>query len=70
MGNRNKRDIVPIGIPPKVGDQVISYYDDRENAYQGVMTKLNKDGQAFVEFLDGDTAWVDSTFVYKLIPMK
>lgn len=53
-----------------MGDVVISYYDDRDNAYGGVMTKLNKDGQAFVEFNDGDTAWVDSCFVYKMISMK
>ena len=48
----------------------MAYYDDREYAFYGVMTKLNKDGQAFVEFADGDTAWVDSSYVYKMIPIK
>ena len=62
-----------MGIPPKVGDTVIAYYDDGPCAFGGVMHKLNKDGQAFVEY-DGDhygeTAWVDSQFVHKFIPIK
>ena len=33
-----------MGIPPRVGDVVIAYYDDRDYAFGGVMTKLNKDG--------------------------
>lgn len=64
-----KKNIVPLGGIPKLGDQIITYWtDDRNYAFTGLFAMKNgKEG--FIQFADGDEAWVPLINVHKFQPL-
>ena len=64
-----KKDIVPLGGIPKLGDQIIAYWtDDRRYAYTGLFAMKNGK-ECFIQYKDGDEAWIPTNNVHKFQPL-
>ena len=67
MGYFYGRDLTVLGGTPSIQDTVIAYWDGRAYAFKGKVTvEMSQSGEFWVEFDDGDVAWIPSRDVHKL----
>ena len=61
------KDLTALGSTPSLLDMVIAYWDGRAYAFKGKVTaEKSLSGEFWVEFDDGDEAWIPSRDVHKL----
>ena len=60
-------EVSKLGIRSSLGDAVIAYWDSRNYAFKGKNAGDHLNGKIWVEYDDGDKAWIDRNSVHKLV---